>query len=158
MFDFLKKKITNFTDKLKGSVQKTGEEPREIQEEIEEPIPEKIETQKKETREIPEKTMEREVADPGETEEIDTAGENKEAIEKVKKIRKDDKRELKAQVGLGKKLFGFIGGKIKISENETKEFFNEFELSLLESDVEQETAEAITNELRERLIGKEISA
>ncbi|MCH7902323.1 signal recognition particle-docking protein FtsY [archaeon] len=158
MFDFLKKKITNFTDKLKGSVQKTGEEPKEIQEEIDDPIPEKIETQKKETREIPEKTMEREVESPAETEEIDTAGENKEAIEKVKKIRKDDKRELKAQVGLGKKLFGFIGGKIKISENETKEFFNEFELSLLESDVEQETAEAITNELRERLIGKEISA
>lgn len=70
----------------------------------------------------------------------------------------EEKRELKAKTGFAEKLKGVVSGKITISEKDTKEFFGEFELSLLESDVEQETAEAIVAELKKELVGKEISS
>ncbi len=76
----------------------------------------------------------------------------------MREVRQDERRELKAKVGIVKKLFGFVGGKVKISEAEIGDFFSEFELSLLESDVQQDAAEAIVKELKSRLIGKEISA
>ncbi|HZX19743.1 MAG TPA: signal recognition particle-docking protein FtsY [archaeon] len=197
MFDFLKKKITDFTDKLKEKLQEKKPETQEIplekvpekpaQKPIEkkkaetktQKITEKKEKKKKEKKseakeeialetETPEEISE-EVVEPeqeeiieteetSDAEEFDTAGEKKEAEEKIKEVRGEEKRELKAKVGFFKKITGFIGGKIKISENETKEFFEEFELSLLESDVEQETAEAIVKELKERIVGKEISS
>ncbi len=91
-------------------------------------------------------------------EEFRIAGEEKAGIEKVKEIRGDEKRELKAKVGLVSRIFGFVGGKIKITEKETQEFFDEFELSLLEGDVQQDAAQAIVAELKSRLVGKEISA
>ncbi|MAG18315.1 MAG: signal recognition particle-docking protein FtsY [Candidatus Diapherotrites archaeon] len=191
MFDFLKKKVSNFTDKLKEKLQKQEskketeqiEKPKPVQEQKEQvskPVKEKpiIEQEVKEVVETKEETVseeeiteeptepkaeesviEKEISEPEiEEEKFSIGGEDKAAEEKVKEIRKDEKRELKAKVGLGKKLFGFIGGKIKITEKEAGEFFEEFELSLLESDVEQDTAEAIVKELKERLIGKEISA
>ncbi len=89
---------------------------------------------------------------------FEIAGEKKAAIEKATQIREDEKRELKAKVGLASKIFGFVGGKIKITEKETQNFFDEFELSLLEGDVQQDAAEAIVKELRGRLVGKEISS
>ncbi len=175
MFDFLKKKITDFTDKLKGAIQKKeptpeqqkpAEQPKKTPEKPQKLAPqqEAIEEQKEtisqeyledealdevEPEAIPQKEME---------EEFDAAGEKKKTEEKIKEVRGEEKRELKAKVGIVKKLFGFVGGKIKISEKETGEFFEEFELSLLESDVEQDTAHAITEELKTRLIGKELSA
>ena len=42
MFDFLKKKITNFTDKLKGSVQKEEKPQEEPKEETEEDFSELV--------------------------------------------------------------------------------------------------------------------
>ncbi|MCR4335909.1 MAG: signal recognition particle-docking protein FtsY [archaeon] len=194
MFDFLKKKVANFTDKLKEKLQKqepkkepviekeipkeqpkevaeTKKEPKEVivkeetiseevieNEEVEEPIYDEAESQIEEpviTKQ--EEIFEPEIKEDTEKEDFLIGGEDKSAEEKVKVIREDEKRELKAKVGFGKKLFGFVGGKIKITEKEAGEFFEEFELSLLESDVEQDTAEAIVNELKERLIGKEIS-
>ncbi|VVB99383.1 Signal recognition particle receptor FtsY [uncultured archaeon] len=90
--------------------------------------------------------------------EFEIAGERKAAIEKVKEIRDEEKRELKAKVGLTQKVFGFLGGKIRIGEKDTQEFFEEFELSLLEADVQQDAAEAIANELKSRIVGREISS
>ncbi len=90
--------------------------------------------------------------------EFEIGGEQKAAIEKATQIREDERRELKAKVGLVSKIFGLVGGKIKITEKETQEFFEEFELSLLEADVQQDAAEAIVAELKSRLVGKEISS
>ena len=132
-------------------------EPSKIEKKLEEPIEEKI-VELNTIKETPIEEPEKEIIKEEPVEEIKIAGEEKTAIEKVTEIRKDEIRELKTKVGIGKKLFGFLGGKIKITEKETEGFFDEFELSLLESDVEQETANAIIKELKERLIGKEISS
>ncbi len=78
--------------------------------------------------------------------------------EEAKPKEAEEKRELKAKTGFAEKLKGKLSGKITISEKDTKEFFGEFELSLLESDVEQETAGAIVAELKKELVGKEISS
>jgi fused signal recognition particle receptor len=65
-------------------------------------------------------------------------------------------RELKAKVSLKSKVKKFFTGRIKIEEKDIKEFLDEFELSLLESDVEQETAKEIVEGIKKELIGKEI--
>ncbi len=232
MFEFLKKKISGFTEKIKDRIEKKQEEPKkEIQKPISQPIqPEKeliiekpkqenlqkiketsqkpkeiaeeikkskieeseIETKELEINEIEEqeteendieeyeeeslaeealKEIQREALAKKEieptNEEIEIEPEEQEEteeeiifekkIETPKKV-EEDKRELKAKVGLGKRLFGFVSGKVKITEKDTEGFFDEFELSLLESDVEQETSEAIVKQLKEQLIGKEISS
>ncbi|HIH09679.1 MAG TPA: signal recognition particle-docking protein FtsY [Candidatus Diapherotrites archaeon] len=89
---------------------------------------------------------------------IDIAGEDRMPIEKIREVRGGEKRELKAKTGILTKLGGILGGKIKISGKDTQEFFDELELSLLESDVELDAAQAIVAELRSRLVGKEIAA
>ncbi|MCR4368969.1 MAG: signal recognition particle-docking protein FtsY [archaeon] len=187
MFDFLKKKITDFTDKLKEKLEQKKEEaqatPQEpiaqktpetkivekkepaakaepaafektpIQKQI---IPKKKEEKKETEKKIPEKEPEKIIQEEGE--EFDIAGEKKSAIEKITQVRQEEKRELKAHEGIGKKILGVLGAKIKISKDDIGDFFDEFELSLLESDVEQEAAQAIVQELGQSLVGKEISA
>ncbi|MFH1391286.1 MAG: signal recognition particle-docking protein FtsY [Candidatus Diapherotrites archaeon] len=152
--------------KIKQEVKEKVIETKEIEETpvveetvSKEEIIEKPEQETEEPIELETEPQTEEIEEPEIKEgEFSIGGEEKTPEEKVKEIREDEKRELKAKVGLGKKLFGFVGGKIKITEKEAGEFFDEFELSLLESDVEQDTAEAIVNELKERLIGKDISA
>lgn len=77
---------------------------------------------------------------------------------KILQPKDDDKRELRADAGIFRKLAGFVSGKIKITEKDTRDFFDELELSLLESDVEQQTALAIVKQLQIQLVGREISA
>ncbi len=217
MFDFLKKKISGFTDKLKqaiagkqekaegrgekGSGETTPEKEsgKAEQGQISAAAPEKqipeIPEQKQETispieapqkgavgktrgkkggkkgkekpaaetekgkKEKPAQDAEKQTLQITPAEDgIKIGGEAKSALEKISEIKADDKREMKAKVGLAQKVFGFFGGKIKIGEAETKEFFEEFELSLLESDVQQDAAQAIVKELKQRLVGREISA
>lgn len=130
MFDFLKKKISSFTEKVKERVES---KPKEEVEEIEEPV-----------EQVEEKVMEA------------PSGEEKKPIEKVKEIRKEEKRELKAKVGVKEKLKGIITGTITVEEKDIAGFLDEFELALLESDVEQETAKDIVNEIRKEIAGKKI--
>ncbi|HLC92162.1 MAG TPA: signal recognition particle-docking protein FtsY [archaeon] len=211
MFEFLKKKISGFTDKLKETIQgkqkaqeKQPSKPEEITQEpaqeqslqaaeiktdseiiqpekqeqtaqqaeekpaVEKKAPKK-EKHSKQTQAQEEKAeiqneihseaaLETELQAAEPEHDFQIGGEDRSAIEKVKEVREDEKRELKAKVGITKKLFGFLGGKIKISEGEIGNFFEEFELSLLESDVQQDAAEAIVKELKGRILGKEISA
>ena len=124
-------KIKDFTEEKPITEEELGE-----QEEVEEIIPEqKIEIIEEHKEVIPEKE-----------------------IHEIKELKKPEARELKAKVGLKEKLFGFVKGKITISEKDTEDFFDELEFSLLESDVEQETSEAIVNQLKSQLVGKEISS
>ena len=74
--------------------------------------------------------------------------EEKELLEEEKRSEKprdihiktleEDKRELHASVGVGGKLKGFIFGGIELTEKEVEDLIWELELSLIESDVEQE--------------------
>ena len=75
--------------------------------------------------------------------------------EEVKKL-KEEKRELKAKHGIAKQITGLIFGSVTIEEKDVKGFLEEFELSLLEADVEQDTAAEVVKELRKELVGKKV--
>ena len=75
---------------------------------------------------------------------------------KIPELKNEEKRELKAKAGIAEKLKGLVLGKIKIRGEDTEEFFEELELSLLEADVEQEAAFGIVSEMRKNIVGREI--
>ncbi|MBN2127686.1 MAG: signal recognition particle-docking protein FtsY [Candidatus Diapherotrites archaeon] len=165
MFEFLKKKIDSFKEKF---TQKVEETPAEETKEIQKPIEEKKtqETLQKEISEtypepvkeeiIQEKPKEfiEEKKEINQEPDYDFAGEKKTAEEVLEK--ETEKRELKAKVSLGKKITGFFTGKIKLTEKDLTELLFELELSLLEADVQQETATEIIEELKKEVEGKEI--
>jgi fused signal recognition particle receptor len=92
------------------------------------------------------------------TDEETIPKEKEEIIEKKEFLRaEEDKRELKAKVGKGKKLKSVFSGKIEISQKDLEELIWELELSLLESDVEQDTAKEITDNIQKRLVGQKVS-
>ncbi|MDD5163888.1 MAG: signal recognition particle-docking protein FtsY [Candidatus ainarchaeum sp.] len=70
----------------------------------------------------------------------------------------EKKRELKAKIGIGDKIKRALRAEITIEEKDLEELLEELELSFLEADVEQETAEEIAREMRKRISGKKISA
>ncbi|MBI2597691.1 MAG: signal recognition particle-docking protein FtsY [Candidatus Diapherotrites archaeon] len=75
-----------------------------------------------------------------------------------KRQKKSDKRELKAKIGIAKKIKGTFTGTITISKKDVSKFLEELELSLLEADVEAGTASAIVQKLGQELEGKKIPA
>lgn len=77
--------------------------------------------------------------------------------DRIKEIRELDKRELKAKVAAATKIKHVLSREIEISENDVSEFLNEFELALLESDVEQQTAQGIVEKMRSEIVGKKIA-
>ncbi len=70
---------------------------------------------------------------------------------------KEEKKPLSPKVGLLKKVSGVFSGKIEIGEEETRDLFEELEISLLESDVSFDTAQFLVDDLRKRLIGKKVA-
>ena len=110
--------------------QKPAEISKEPEKEIE--IPEAYEAHEEHEAELPKAT----VAEP--------------------KPRKEGKHELKAKVSLATKLKGLIKSTITISDDDLESLLSELELSLLESDVEQDAASEIVSSLRKELSGKEI--
>ncbi|MFA5763518.1 MAG: signal recognition particle-docking protein FtsY [archaeon] len=86
-------------------------------------------------------------------EEFKVAIKNKYDVKKVN----EDKRELKAKIGATGKIKGFFSGHVEIDENKISELLFELELSLLESDVEQDTAQEIIKKIKERLVGQKLS-
>jgi fused signal recognition particle receptor len=70
---------------------------------------------------------------------------------------KEDKRELKAKVGASGKLKSLFFGGIEISEKDVEDLLWELELSLLESDVEQDAAHEIVTKIKEKIVGKKVS-
>ncbi|MDD5148648.1 MAG: signal recognition particle receptor subunit alpha, partial [Candidatus ainarchaeum sp.] len=70
----------------------------------------------------------------------------------------EKKRELKAKIGIGGKIKRVLRADITIEEKDLGELLEELELSFLEADVEQGTADEIIREMRQRISGKKISA
>ncbi|MBT4870542.1 MAG: signal recognition particle-docking protein FtsY [Candidatus Diapherotrites archaeon] len=69
----------------------------------------------------------------------------------------EDKRELKVNMGKKGKLKGLIKRAIEISDKDIEALLWELELSLIESDVEQDTAHDLVSGIREKLVGKKVS-
>ncbi len=157
MFEFLKKKINSFKNKFSEKIkEKTTTE--KITEE------KKIETTKPEINKIIKENKQETINEPSikeptkqeldKTIEFDSAGEKKTSEEVLEK--KIEKREIKTKLSIGKKITGFFTGKIKLNEKDLTDLLFELELSLLEADVEQETATTIIEELKKEVIGQEI--
>ena len=141
------------------------EEPKEIiqteeeiarPEEIEEDVPQVEE--KIVEGEIPEPD-EVEVPEPEETEkEIEEPAEIAEPeIEETKEIEEPkEKPKERIKVGALGAIKSFITREVEINSNDVENLLEEFELELLEADVELSVAEAIRTELSEKLIGSKI--
>lgn len=143
MFDLLKKKIKLFSEKI--SKAKPSES---AQEELRE---EELEEKAEEDIEVAEKA-------PEVKEEI-----KEEAVEEEEKPAKEEirgtvsvKPEKRVKVSALKKAKSVLTKKVKISSTELEGYLEEFELSLLEADVEQDVAEKIVEGIKDRIVGVEI--
>jgi len=89
--------------------------------------------------------------------EIEKGHEEKSRDIHVKTL-EEDKRELKANVGVVGGLKGFLFGGIEITEKQISDMLWDLELSLIESDVEADAAGEIVNQIKKRLVGSKVSA
>ncbi len=115
-------------------------------------------------RAIPEEKTESKAeqkADKGAKEKIIVQSEEKaQADEKGKEglgLKEKAKEKYRSGVGLGKKALALITGKIKIEEKDLIPALEELELALIEADVAFDVVEAIIEEIKVKLIGKELS-
>ncbi len=178
LFSFGKKeeKIKEtFQEKKKQPTPVIKEQPKETKEKIEtkeeklkqlEEIKEEIKLKPEEKKEITQ--IEEQLEE--ESEEIDEVEneieEQEKRMEDKRESLKDfdiksaseDKRELKVKVGVSGKLSGLIFGGVEIKETEITDLLWELELSLLESDVEADTAHELVEQIKKRLIGQKVSA
>ena len=69
----------------------------------------------------------------------------------------EDKRELKAHIGAGGKLKSFFTGKVEIKEKDISDLLFELELSLIESDVEQDAARDLVEKIKSKLTGEKVN-
>ncbi|PIU21448.1 MAG: signal recognition particle-docking protein FtsY [Candidatus Diapherotrites archaeon CG08_land_8_20_14_0_20_34_12] len=130
-------------------------------EEKEEKIPkseEKILELEKETELLPPEAAEK----PPETAEepSETAEETSEIKEIEKKeldrLKVEDKREIKAAVSATSKIKSFFSSQIALSEKDLDNLLYDFELALLESDVDQDTSTFLCGKIKKELLGKKI--
>ncbi len=133
MFDLLKNKLSAFTDKLRRG--------------LEGKVPEKPGTAPLDA-----------VAAEESAAPVKVLGEEKTPEAKLRKVRGEAPRELKAKVGIGKTVTGFLTGEIRIEEKDLSAFLDELGLALLEADVEQETALELIACLRKELAEKKAKA
>jgi fused signal recognition particle receptor len=78
--------------------------------------------------------------------------------EDKRELKEEDKRELKAKVSTAGKIKSLFSGKVKIQDNDINDLLFELELSLIESDVEQDAASEIVNQIKQKLLGQEIQS
>ncbi len=171
MFDFLKKKVSVFAEKIKQTIEKkqgqtvqqepAAQAPKQTILEQQPPIAKQAKQQEHEGQ--PAKTqpnaktgeLKTTRADEPAKKEIPAAIHKEKPQHKIQ-IVQDDKRELAAKVGITKKLKGLFTGTITVSKQDIKHFLEEFELALLEADVEAGTAREITEKIGKDLEGKQV--
>ncbi|MFH0714175.1 MAG: signal recognition particle-docking protein FtsY [Candidatus Diapherotrites archaeon] len=170
MFDFLKKKISIFTEKVKQSIEQkaAASKAEEKKKEAKATSPKQKPEEKKKIAEIvspPQaeekieiahsisepKAFEAEVFEESAPPEMEALEPEADEIEKT-----EPSRELKAKKSIGTQLKGLVLGETQLQEGDVRGFLDEFELALLESDVEQGTANAIVNSLRKQLVERKI--
>ncbi len=151
MFDILKKKISDFVDKIvRKEEKKKHEKVKEeiVEEKIEEPVPEVKEepklVPKPEVKEVPKPPPKpREVPKP---------------VKKPKEIPKPSPKvkEKKVKLSVVSAVKSLISKEVEIQEADIKELFDNLELELLEGDVSMEVSQEIIEKLREELVGARV--
>lgn len=141
MFDLLKKKFSQFVEEISKKGFSEEKKQAEAQKET-------IETKETESKEAKNENH-------AETE--NKTGKNPE-IEETKAIefQKSDSRELKAEISIASAIKSVFSSEIRLSGKDIGSFLEELELSLLEADVEQNTAGKICSEIEKNLDGKKI--
>lgn len=151
MFDFLKKKITNFVNSVVGK--KEVEEKSEPKEEpasapaVEEkpPVAEKI-VEKKIIEEKPVEKSEEKI-------EVKEKIENKVFAEKVKQ-KKEEK--IRPSLSIATTIKSIISKEIEIKKEDVKGMLDSLELDLIEADVDMDAAARIIAALQNKLVGKKV--
>jgi len=160
MFGFLKKAVSGFIEKVTGKEERPAQPAvketkpvSSIEEEIvkeaekeilgEEKKPEKLEQEKP-----AEKAMEQPRPMP-----VEVAPDERKPVFEVKQ----EKKELTPKVGFLKKITGLFTGSVTIGEGEVEPLFEDLRIALLESDVSLDTTEFLIGDLRNRLVGKQVS-
>ncbi|MEK6958454.1 MAG: signal recognition particle-docking protein FtsY [archaeon] len=166
-----KEEPTKVPSKLPQAEEETEDEKREEEKALEE-AEEEIEGEEEEkekteqiqsiSEELPDEDLVAQTVLEEETKNEDYDKKIDEKREELKKVEikgaEEDKRQLKAKIGVGGKIKGFLFGGIEISEKDIEELLYELELSLLESDVEQDAAKELVSKIKERLIGTRASS
>jgi fused signal recognition particle receptor len=155
-------------EEKKKPLETIAEEVRAEEEKEEAPLRKAEEEKKKEALEEEAEDIEDELEEESSAEEEKLAAEEeqkKRMEEKRKRLEgveikgaEEDKRELKASIGAGGKIKGLIFGGVEIGEKDIAGLLEELELSLIESDVEQDAAREIVKQIRISLIGKKVSS
>lgn len=142
MFNLLKKKITGFAQKITEKISEAKQNAVKKEEVKEAVKPEEIEA-------VPEELPEEEPVSIM-PEKVETR------IEKPAEKPAEERKEKEIKLGITTKIKSFLTQTIEIKENEVSDFLLEFELSLMEADVDQEIAEQMTKKIKERIIGRKI--
>ncbi len=156
------KRIEEIKEAIEES--KKAEEKKEAFEKKPEAPFTKIEDEEKEIEELVGETIEEKIRNEAKAaeEKIIQDKSKEEVASKVFKEKREEflaegrERELKTKVGIFSQIKGLFGRDVKISEAETNELFDRFELALLESDVSYSTAQALIADLKRRLIGMSV--
>ena len=155
MFDILKKKIQSFAQKIVGAsaAQPSAPVAEAVSQPVEEKSPEMVEQSPSSAAEPVEESVAVETPKPVVEikKEIQTIHP---APVELPQIKQEEARELKAKTGIAQQITGFFTGAITLKEETISDFLEEFELSLLEADVNVNTATALIEKLRSRLSGK----
>lgn len=155
---------------VKEPIEKIQEpEPIKEEQELEEPVKPELVEEKPEEEEVEPEPIEKkpeieQVEEPVKPEIIE---EEKEPIEikpkeipkpepKIEKKPSIEKRELKTKIKAKSKVKSFFKRYVELTEADLKDLLYELELSLLESDVNHDSAQAICEKIRTDLVGKRI--
>lgn len=187
MFDFLKKKISNFVDKVIGKAEEKveekptaekkpsepleaptiDEEPKHEAEPL--PLPEQVKKTEQKTQlkveqkaePKPELKIEQKIQSPIiESKPIRSQlkQQEKPVERKVEpELAPKQEKSFAPQLSLFKKITSAFTPEVELSEKELQEVFEDLELSLLESDASLETSQFMVSDLRSKVVGKRIA-
>ncbi len=161
MFNLLKGKLKSFTEKLRGKAEEKAVLSRKIQvEEAEKPAESNGDL--KEVLILPGQQTDallQKKPKPQAPEELTVVAEKPEQPKKAiepKAQQLEEKRELVARVRKREKFKGLLRGFVELKEADVLELLSELELSLLEADVSQKTAEEFVQRIKQELLSKKI--
>lgn len=164
MFGRLKKLFKRAEEEVEEKIEEKieeapAEEIEEVPEEVEEEEPEEVEEEAPEEEEEPEPEVEEEPEEEEvpeeEPEPVKEVEEEKKPEPKKEKTEADERVEEKVKVGFRAKLKTKLGGKVKLGESEIEDITWSLQMGLMQGDVAMEVAEAINNELKEKLSSAE---
>lgn len=135
MFDLLKKKISGFIDGItKKEEKQVKEEEKTEKKEIEEEKKEVAEEKKYEKKEIKEEKPK----------------------EKTEEILREREKDFKPSIGIKQKISSIFTNTVILEEKNLQPVFNDFKMSLLESDVSFSTADFMIEDLKKELLSRKV--